>query len=429
MGETSRFWTGTTIGDAGPYSAAQERELWLYVAGFAGGGASRNNNAVLLGSGDGVNAPLAVLPDSPASANVRLAIGSALVLGGYYVNDTIKTPIAIAANASGNARIDTLVLRVDYVAQTIRLNVKQGTPAASPVRPALTQSAGVLWEVPLADVAVANGFTTLAAAQITNYPQYANMGAVLAHDDVLNTTGSEHKTGDVVIWDTGVAGPAAKKTTTGNDAKVAGVWLGLTANNGIGRLLYGGLAIVNVSAATAIGNQLVTSVTGGSARPVASGEHNVFAIALTSTAGAGQVLAAVSVVQLAQNFHSGVSVARSATFALSNSLQDLPWDTEVYDTDNYYAGGGSATITIPITGRYMFTGNFVVGSNNGNATDVDLSINGVVVTIYQGASGDNCALAWIASLTAGDLIKIRIKNSGATPGVAQGGLQLELLTG
>jgi len=52
--------------------------------------------------------------------------------------------------------------------------VKTGTPAGSPTPPALVQSDGSIWEIPLARVAVANGFVSITAAEITNVREYAN---------------------------------------------------------------------------------------------------------------------------------------------------------------------------------------------------------------------------------------------------------------
>jgi hypothetical protein len=99
---------------------------------------------------------------------VKVNIGRAFVDGAWYETDTAET-LSIAANndGSGFARIDTIVLRKSYAAQTVRLAVLQGTPAASPAAPTLTQNTST-WEYPLADVAVANLFTTITNANITD---------------------------------------------------------------------------------------------------------------------------------------------------------------------------------------------------------------------------------------------------------------------
>lgn len=165
MAETSQVWDGILVGDAtvAPYSALEwaAREELLHDIGSV-----FPNYGVLKGTGGGTYPALGVQAKAVVSANVEVQIGAALVNGRLYENTAALT-LAIGANASGNARIDTVVLRVDYVAQTIRAAVLQGTPAASPVRPTLTQTT-VIYEMPLADVAVANGFTVINQADITN---------------------------------------------------------------------------------------------------------------------------------------------------------------------------------------------------------------------------------------------------------------------
>lgn len=155
-------WSGTSPGKAGPYSAELFR---LYVETLFTG-LNRANAGVLLLSGDGVDEPLTVQQTAPASAQVVITPGAALVNGGwYYTNADVN--VTIAANSSGNPRIDYLILRFNATAQTITLVDLQGTPAVSPVVPTLTQTA-VQYEIPLAQIAVANLFTTIVTANINN---------------------------------------------------------------------------------------------------------------------------------------------------------------------------------------------------------------------------------------------------------------------
>lgn len=164
MTEQSRHWDGTLLGDASyaPYSALK----WAEQERLAHGqGASFPNYGILEGTGDGTYPPLRLQATSPASTNVELRPGAALVRGYFYENTAIMN-LAVGANASGNPRIDTVILRVDFVAQTIRAAIKQGTPAGSPARPSLQQDTSI-WEMPLADIAVANGFATITNANVT----------------------------------------------------------------------------------------------------------------------------------------------------------------------------------------------------------------------------------------------------------------------
>lgn len=155
-------WSGTSPGKAGPYSAELFR---LYIKTLFTG-LNFANAGVLLGSGDGVDAPLTVQQTAPASAQVTVTPGAALVTGGWYYTDS-DVNVTIAANTSGNARIDYIILRFNATAQTITLVDLQGTPAGSPVPPTLTQTS-TQYEIPLAQIAVANLFTTITTANINN---------------------------------------------------------------------------------------------------------------------------------------------------------------------------------------------------------------------------------------------------------------------
>lgn len=166
MTELSTVWDGVLVGDAAavaPYSASEwaAREKLLQ-----GQGTVFPNYGVFPGSGGGTYSALQVQAKSPASTNIEVEIGAALVAGYLYQNTAALT-FTIGANASGNARIDTAVLRADFVAQTVRAVVKQGTPAASPVHPTLQQDT-TIWEIPLADIAVANGFSVINQTDVTN---------------------------------------------------------------------------------------------------------------------------------------------------------------------------------------------------------------------------------------------------------------------
>jgi hypothetical protein len=77
-----------------------------------------------------------------------------MVQGHYYINTTAVTVSLTTADAV-NDRIDTVVLRLDPVANTIVAAVVTGTPALSPVAPTLTQVEPYgVYEFPLADVLV-----------------------------------------------------------------------------------------------------------------------------------------------------------------------------------------------------------------------------------------------------------------------------------
>lgn len=257
MTEHSVPQQGISIGDAteAPYTADEWGLVWSKINGFA----SRANYGVVFGYDNGTNFSLEVTQTGIASTNIEVKIGAALITGTLYWNDATAT-LSIGANASGNPRIDTVILRKDYVAQTVRLAVKQGTPAGTPVPPSMTQIAGVTWEIPIADIAVANGFSTIVNANITNRHEFVNRGDGVFVDGVLNNSGVTLQDGDVVIWDSSTA-RAVTTTTTSNHWKVAGVWRGRTASGSRGRIQTRGFGRVNV-AMTGQGAVVITTKLG-----------------------------------------------------------------------------------------------------------------------------------------------------------------------
>lgn len=300
MTELSRPWQSTTPGDAGPYSASNWQQLYRSALGL---GASRANVGVLLGTGTQPSDPLRVQAKSVPTTSIDVLPGSALIQGVAYINTAIVS-FVIAANSSGNPRIDTVVLQADYALQTVRLAVKQGTPAVSPSAPALTQSTNVLWEIPLADVAVANAFVSITNANITPRYEWANAADGVYLDSIFNNSGSTLEDGDVVIWDTS-ADRAVTITTTFDDPLLAGVWRGRTANGGYGRLQIRGVGYVNASAAITRGSKLVASATTKrAAAQLLVSLGGTLGLALETTSGSGFVLTSIDVVKpdLTQGF-------------------------------------------------------------------------------------------------------------------------------
>lgn len=175
MTEYGLPFDGILTGDAtkAPYSADEWARAWRLMQSV---GASFPDYGVFKGTGNGTNRPLDVLATGPVSSNVAVQIGAALVDGRFYETTAIVT-LPVNANASGNARIDTVVVRLDYVLQTVWVAVKQGTPAGSPVPPTMQQDSS-FWEIPIADIAVANGFATLAQSTITYRARFADAGGL-----------------------------------------------------------------------------------------------------------------------------------------------------------------------------------------------------------------------------------------------------------
>lgn len=96
-------------------------------------------------------------------------------------------PLEIAAADPSLPRRDLIVVRVTYgKPSTMVLTVKNGNPAAVPQIPGVTQSAGDVWEIPLAEVYVRKGAVTINAVDITDRRFVYKTG----NDSVYDFTGT-----------------------------------------------------------------------------------------------------------------------------------------------------------------------------------------------------------------------------------------------
>ncbi len=99
----------------------------------------------------------------------------ALVRGHMWYSGTSDVNLAsLASNGSGNPRIDLVTLRYTRSTGAVEVKVTTGTPAASPVPPTPTQtlSTSGVFEIPIAQVAVAAGATTITTGNITSRETY-----------------------------------------------------------------------------------------------------------------------------------------------------------------------------------------------------------------------------------------------------------------
>lgn len=371
MTQTSRPWTGTTTGDAGAYSDSQWRDSWAAAYHAWAHGTGYGNRGPIIDSGDAPNTGLQVQATSPASASVEVLPGAALVEGGLYLNDATET-LSIAANSSGNPRIDTIVLRKDDIAQMIRLTVKQGTPAATPVPPALTQTAGTMWEIPLRDIAVANGFTSIADTDITPREEWANAADGVYIKDVLNDSGGTLETGDVVVW-TDANDRAVTTTTQENHPFPAGVWVGRTQNGDYGRVLTLGIGWVRVSAAFNDGTGIYTATTAKQARAngATTRQTGNLGFLMGDSTGAGQLVLAFidarrNLVEYARYTYTVAQNTAGETYA-SGADRTVPLNTEVADPGNIGSLSSNAITLQP--GRYFVNGTVGMRGNNSSGTD------------------------------------------------------------
>ena len=133
MTELSLFWTtnGTGDGGAGGYSGVNLFEVFRSL--FTGGQAANKGGVVADYGGK-----LAV---TGATSPVAVADGFALVYGIPYSNSAAVN-VAIPTPAAAT-RIDRIVLRASYAAQTVRITRIAGVEGAGSA-PAMTQSAAMI---------------------------------------------------------------------------------------------------------------------------------------------------------------------------------------------------------------------------------------------------------------------------------------------
>jgi hypothetical protein len=97
---------------------------------------------------------------------VSVAPGAAWINGYRYENtDDLNLPLATASGT--NPRIDRIVVRLSMIDRNIQLAAITGTPAATPVAPALTRTSDI-YELGIADVLVPAAATFIAPNNISD---------------------------------------------------------------------------------------------------------------------------------------------------------------------------------------------------------------------------------------------------------------------
>lgn len=194
MTERSRFWDGGTVGDAtvSPYDAATEFSQVLMA--LTGAIQLANLGGVFKSSLNGL------APSNPSGVTIRVASGRAQVYGTWYENDSnVDTTITLP---SVSTRIDRFVLRKDWTLQTVRVTRIAGVEGGG--APALVQSPGVTWDIPICQVSVTTGGTIT----ITDQRQYLDV-ALLNQANVFAggatfggavDAGANHVAGSRGVW-------------------------------------------------------------------------------------------------------------------------------------------------------------------------------------------------------------------------------------
>ena len=156
MAEDSILWTtnGTGDGEATGYTQS-ELIAWMrqsFISDNTNEGVCKNWDNEL--EVTGVATPISV------------DTGAAYVYGFPYWNIVGAVNVAVPSPTVAT-RIDYIVLRADWTAQTVRAARVEGVEGAG-VPPALTQTDGVTWEIPLATIST----TTLGVITVTDAREF-----------------------------------------------------------------------------------------------------------------------------------------------------------------------------------------------------------------------------------------------------------------
>ena len=172
MAEYSRFFGGPE-GAIPEYTQPQFAEVLSKIF----------NNGVF----SDIDDELAVSENDPVSLSVIVAAGEAWINGFWYQNtaNIVKT---LGAADPDNPRIDRIILRLDTTEDfKISCEVLEGTPAADPDPPELTQTAAI-YEISLAQVLVAEDATSVSDGDITDEREFVTVPGTASEDEIIITT-------------------------------------------------------------------------------------------------------------------------------------------------------------------------------------------------------------------------------------------------
>lgn len=114
-----------------------------------------------------------VFADGSGTRVVRIRVNRrALVRGFMYDSGPNELTLTLAANTSGVTRVDLIVLRLDRATWTVFEGVVQGTPGAGAPAPSQNTGSIGVWDLPLAQVTVINGATSLSAGTVVPLAWY-----------------------------------------------------------------------------------------------------------------------------------------------------------------------------------------------------------------------------------------------------------------
>lgn len=373
---------------------------------------------------------LAVNPADPSTGTqVQVEDGEAFIQGFMFIQTDGPEVIGIPLNESGDPRIDLLVLRLDKENDIIEYVDIEGDPDPSPVAPDPIQNS-TIWDLPLAEIYVADGATTITSMDITDVRVRSLQGdggssavtldsAGLGESLVAQGVGPniENKslveganislTSDadtVTITATGAGSDVTLASAGGTQTLVAtggGVGpnlqsKGLSSSTGISLSSdASSVTITNSDPASGVtltnagsGSTLVNDGSGPSlaVKSLTASTNINFTVSGTDIAIAGAPVPSDSPICIVRRT-SDVTIATGAT-------DTITWQSAIYDP--YSMWDGATTITVPSTGWYQiilnmrFSGDVAAnGSVLIRVTDATDTSNTGVKTLAAGMSVGN----------------------------------------
>jgi hypothetical protein len=140
MTQRSWAWTTNNVGHGPPLATGYDRDRLSEVARILA--ACSGFEGVAPGYRNSYSA-------TTASEQVTVNTGGGVVDGKAAWSDATENIAIPAAVGGGNSRIDRIVLRANWTAQTVVIHRIAGTNAASPTAPAITQTSGTTYDIML----------------------------------------------------------------------------------------------------------------------------------------------------------------------------------------------------------------------------------------------------------------------------------------
>lgn len=189
-----------------------------------------------------VNNDLQVYADSTGMQS-KVKTGELWAESQWGANLTEKI-LPIAAAHATLARIDLVVIRNDFGGNKMEIDVITGTPAASPVAPAPTRNSA-MYEVRLAEVAVAAAAVTIAAGNVTDRREYSKPyveGRRITTQTIVNNAATRVKYDSFRVTSPGDIQVTSQENFKFNQAGVymvcAGIEYGLGDTDEVGLRIY-----------------------------------------------------------------------------------------------------------------------------------------------------------------------------------------------